>query len=71
MTNALREWRKSRGMTQVELAEFLGVSQPVISGYERGKHSIPAESAREFANKTGLPLYKLRPDLWKRKGRGF
>lgn len=27
--------RRERGMTQVELAEKLGVAQPIISGYER------------------------------------
>lgn len=29
--------RRERGMTQVELAEKLGVAQPVLSDYERGE----------------------------------
>jgi transcriptional regulator with XRE-family HTH domain len=29
--------RRERGMTQVELAEQLGVAQPVLSDYERGE----------------------------------
>ena len=28
--------RKERGITQVEMAELLGLSQPVVSDYERG-----------------------------------
>lgn len=32
--------RKERGITQVELAEVLGVSQPNISEYERGGLSL-------------------------------
>jgi transcriptional regulator with XRE-family HTH domain len=34
--NRLREIRKSRGITQVELAEQLGVNQSVLSECERG-----------------------------------
>ena len=32
----IRELRKSRNMTMVELAEMLGVSQPAISQWESG-----------------------------------
>jgi len=32
----LRELRERRGLTQVELAEKLGLDQTLISGYERG-----------------------------------
>ena len=35
--------RKERGITQVELAEALGVSQPVISEYESGSIPLRAE----------------------------
>jgi transcriptional regulator with XRE-family HTH domain len=33
----LARLRRERGMTQVELAERLGVAQPVVSDYERGE----------------------------------
>jgi transcriptional regulator with XRE-family HTH domain len=33
----LARLRRERGLTQVELAEKLGVVQPIISGYERGE----------------------------------
>jgi transcriptional regulator with XRE-family HTH domain len=35
--------RKDRGVTQIEIAELLGVSQPVYSGYERGELRIHGE----------------------------
>jgi transcriptional regulator with XRE-family HTH domain len=37
----LRRVRTSRGMTQAEVAEVSGISQPNISAYERG-HRIPS-----------------------------
>jgi len=33
----LARLRRERGMTQVEMAERLGVAQPVVSDYERGE----------------------------------
>jgi transcriptional regulator with XRE-family HTH domain len=35
--------RKERGVTQVQLASLLGVSQPVVSAYERGAVPLRAE----------------------------
>jgi transcriptional regulator with XRE-family HTH domain len=37
MGQRLARLRRERGMTQVELAERLGVAQPVVSDYERGE----------------------------------
>ena len=33
----ITQFRKERGLTQVELAERLGVGQPVLSNYEHGR----------------------------------
>lgn len=41
--------RKDRGMTQVELAERLQVSQPVVSDYENDVIRIPADVVVELA----------------------
>ena len=37
----LREWRTSRGLTQKQLAELLGVKQSSVSRWEDGKRKIP------------------------------
>jgi transcriptional regulator with XRE-family HTH domain len=39
----LARLRRERGMTQVELAERLGVSQPIVSDYERGELRLHGE----------------------------
>lgn len=36
MNATIKEWRKKRKITQVELAEYMGVSQAMISKWERG-----------------------------------
>lgn len=35
--------RKERGITQEELSDYLGVSQPVVSDYERGELRVHGE----------------------------
>src|SRR5688572_25605444 len=39
----LSRLRRERGITQVELAEILGVAQPMVSGYERGSLRLHGE----------------------------
>jgi DNA-binding XRE family transcriptional regulator len=46
----LREWRKYRGMTQVELAIASGLSQGAIAQIEAGKRNPTVETARKIAN---------------------
>jgi transcriptional regulator with XRE-family HTH domain len=41
--------RKARGVTQVELAEVLGISQALVSKYERGELLLHAELLAQFA----------------------
>nr|DAE40584.1 MAG TPA: putative transcriptional regulator [Caudoviricetes sp.] len=36
MKNKIKQFRKKSGLTQKELADFLGVNQSTISLYERG-----------------------------------
>lgn len=36
MNGRLRDLRKLRGLTQIDLAEMANVSQSLISGYENG-----------------------------------
>lgn len=46
----LREWRKYRGMTQVELANASRFSQGAIAQIETGKRNPTVETARKFAD---------------------
>jgi DNA-binding transcriptional regulator YdaS (Cro superfamily) len=42
------------------LAEFAGVKPQAVSQWRR----IPAERVRAISDRTGIPPYELRPDLW-------
>ena len=46
----LREWRKYRGMTQVELAAESGLTQAAIAQIETAKRNPTVETARKFAD---------------------
>ena len=46
----LREWRKYRGMTQVELAAASGLTQAAIAQIETSKRNPRVETARKFAD---------------------
>jgi transcriptional regulator with XRE-family HTH domain len=35
--------RREKGITQVEMAELLGISQPIVSDYERGELRLHGE----------------------------
>jgi transcriptional regulator with XRE-family HTH domain len=45
----LARLRKERGITQVEMAELLGVSQPNVSDYERGELRLHGELLAKLA----------------------
>jgi len=70
----LSMFRKARGLTQVEVAEKLGVSQAAVSEYESGGSSLSLESLAKVAKVLkvsadellGLKPTKDQPD---RKGR--
>jgi transcriptional regulator with XRE-family HTH domain len=46
----LARLRKERGWTQVELAERLGITQTLLSDYERGRLRLNADIVVRFAN---------------------
>jgi transcriptional regulator with XRE-family HTH domain len=46
--------RRERGMTQVELAQRLGVAQPVVSDYERGELRLHGELIVKLSDILGV-----------------
>lgn len=64
MKTKLRSWRKSRGLTQTDVAQMLGVSTGQVSHYELGRFKMPAEKAVKLAKMTGEPAATFRPDLF-------
>jgi transcriptional regulator with XRE-family HTH domain len=51
--------RRDLGMTQAELAERLGVSQPAVSDYENGDIRLPADVVVEIARIVGVSTDEL------------
>lgn len=45
----IAQFRRDKGMTQKELAERLGVSQPVVSDYENDVIRLPADVVLQLA----------------------
>ncbi len=46
--------RKSQGMTQYELALFVGLSKPTVNSFEQGKTKISLENALKILKVLGL-----------------
>lgn len=58
----LRELRRAAGLTQAELADRTGVSQPAISQLENGIMSMDLQWMRAFARVLGCAPADLLPD---------
>lgn len=53
------ELRKARDITQVEMAQTLGVSQQTINSYEVGRRRIPVSALPALARNLGVSLEEL------------
>jgi transcriptional regulator with XRE-family HTH domain len=64
MIKALSQYRKSKDLTQNELAEFLNFDQSTISNLENGRRRLDATKVKRVSELTGIPKHALRPDLY-------
>lgn len=55
----LRRIRKSKGLSQKDMAEKLGVSQPSYAQYERGTRNPKVGTVRKIADALGVPFWEL------------
>ena len=55
----LRRMRQSKGWTQGQMAEMVGKSQTVISGYERGSCRVDVETAIKIAEVLETTIYAM------------
>jgi transcriptional regulator with XRE-family HTH domain len=51
--------RKDCGLTQTELGEQLGVSQPVIASYEAGRRRVPSSALPAITSILGVSIEEL------------
>lgn len=52
----IRDLRKNKGWTQVELAQKLNMTQQAITAYERGKKRPPVDRLPDIAGLFGVPI---------------
>jgi len=55
----IRKYRKALGLTQAELAEKLGLTQALITNYERGLHNPPTTKLPDIAKALGIGVEQL------------
>lgn len=56
---SIRTIRKSLGMTQVEMAEAMGIQRSTFGRFERGETSLLSPNGRKFLRATGKELEDL------------
>ena len=57
--NAIKTARERRGLSQIQLAEKLGVSPSTVAGWELGTHSVRTARLARLARVLGVPVTKL------------
>lgn len=57
--NRIARLRKDSHITQVQLAETLGVSQPTMNAYELGQRRVPVSALPVLAKALGVGLEEL------------
>ena len=55
----LKQLRKSKGITQTQLAEATGITQSAVYNYEKGRRKIPMSVLQKFANYFELSMSEL------------
>ncbi len=57
----LKEARQEQGISQEELAEYLGLPQSVVSRLESGQRKVSAIELRDMSELLGIPMDQLVP----------
>lgn len=57
--SSLMAWRRTKGFTQQEAADFLHISQAYYSKLERHEQAPRREMAKDLVERTGVPLDEL------------
>ncbi len=55
----IAERRKAQGITQIQMAEMLGVSQQTINSYEVARRRVPASALPVLAKKLSVSIDEL------------
>jgi XRE family aerobic/anaerobic benzoate catabolism transcriptional regulator len=61
MTNQVQHYREERRLSQAELANMIGVTQPFISHIERGRRNSSLAVGLRLSHALGVPVDELFP----------
>lgn len=61
--NRIKELRKSKGLTQAELATKLGVTRQAVSLYEKGQRKPKIETLKKLADYFGVSVPYIKGEL--------
>ncbi|MBQ8892076.1 MAG: helix-turn-helix transcriptional regulator [Bacilli bacterium] len=57
--NNLKQLRHSKGLSQENIANIIGVTQPCIARYEKGIIEISTSNLYKFSKEFKIPIYEL------------
>jgi transcriptional regulator with XRE-family HTH domain len=57
----IKEIRKARGLTQIDLSELIGVSYQQVQKYEKGNDNISVERLKQIAKAFNVPITLFFP----------
>jgi len=61
----IKEQRHARGMSQMRLAEMVGVSYQQVQKYEKDTNNISIERLKQVADALGVPIKDFfEPEAW-------
>ena len=66
----IAQLRKQQDITQVQLAELIGVTQQTINSYETGRRRVPVSLLSAIARRLGVSIEELVGDQPKTSKRG-
>jgi transcriptional regulator with XRE-family HTH domain len=62
-THPLKAYRETARLTQLGLADLLGVARTTVARWETGERNIDDDLLPKVSEVTGIPKTELRPDL--------
>lgn len=60
----IRELRTEAGLTQLQLANKLGVTPSAVYNWERGKNEPSATNLRDLARALGVAMEEIDLEVW-------
>ncbi|MGV6821090.1 MAG: helix-turn-helix transcriptional regulator [Parvularcula sp.] len=58
-TNRIRDLREAKGITQIQLADAIGMTRQTVAAIEKGKYSPSLEAAFRIASVLGVSITEV------------